>query len=82
MTLHELKKFPTNIVEYPQEISETLIKIITQFNDISEVEQAAIQNELEDAIYYLRTCAENSYNMDYFRVLYATLAKITENYAK
>lgn len=81
MTNHDLTKFPIDINEYPQEIAETLIKMLKKEDDISEVEEIAILNNLENAIYHIRTCAENSYNSDYFRILYTALAKITENHS-
>jgi hypothetical protein len=71
-------KYPIDIDEYPNEIAETLLSMIQKHDDIDDMEE--IEKELVDGIYYVRTCAENSYNSDYFRVLYSVLAKITENY--
>ena len=35
--------------------------------------------DVENALYYLKTAAENEYNHDYFRVFYNVLCEITEN---
>ena len=72
-TAAELKRKP----EYygssdPQSITEKLITLSNAPQEIAE--------ELENAIYYLRATAENSYNSDYHRIFYNILAEIAENY--
>ena len=37
-----------------------------------------IIGELIDAVYYLKACAQNEYNKDYFRILYNVLEDIAE----
>lgn len=37
-----------------------------------------LKEEVEKGLYYLKACAENSYNNDYFRVLIRTLNKIMD----
>ena len=36
------------------------------------------REETENALYYLRACAENEKNNDYFRTLYAIIAEAAE----
>lgn len=78
MNRTELNKYPIDVFEYPDEIAGVLVKMIQEHDEISDIE--LIEKELVDGIYHIRTCAENSYNYDYFRILYTVLAKITENY--
>lgn len=40
-----------------------------------------IREELENAVYYLQAAAQNSYNHDYFRVIYNTMLMIAERNA-
>ena len=72
--MNEYMRFPEDIQEYPQEIAETLISIIEEYAPLEDKDK--ITAELENGLYYLRACAENSYNSDYFRVFYSILAKI------
>ena len=72
--MNEYMRFPEDIQEYPQEIAETLISIIENMRPLEDKNK--ITAELENGLYHLRTCAENSYNCDYFRVFYSVLAKI------
>jgi hypothetical protein len=37
-----------------------------------------LEEEVEKGLFYLKTCAENSYNYDYFRVLIRVLNKIMD----
>ena len=37
-----------------------------------------LKEEVEKGLYYLKTCAENEYNNDYFRVLIRVLNKIMD----
>lgn len=37
-----------------------------------------LKEEVEKGLFYLKTCAENSYNYDYFRVLIRVLNKIMD----
>ena len=78
MTTTYTRQFPADISEYPQEIAETLIQLIEKHEEVDDKD--TLTEELENGIYYIRTCAENSYNFDYFRILYSTLAKIAEIY--
>ena len=88
MTQAELNLYPKDIIEYPDDIAEALLKIIEQFEDIgqdestAELERTEIKNQLIEGLYHIRTIAENEYNIDYFRVLYCTLAKLAEKYAE
>jgi len=77
MTNTDTKRFPTDIFEYPEEIADTFINLINE--DIEDKDN--YRTALIDGIYYVRTCAENSFNFDYFRVLYNTMAKIAEKYS-
>ena len=70
-TAEELKRKP----EYyrtsdPQTIAETLVRLAHAPQEVAE--------ELENAVYYLRATAENSYNSDYHRIFYNILSEIAE----
>lgn len=73
--MNEYMRFPEDIQEYPQEITETLISIIEEYMPLED--KGKIAAELENGLYYLRNCAEKAYNRDFFRVLYSVLAKIS-----
>lgn len=69
----ELRQKPNTCGIYPDEISEKLLSLagIDATGEVFE--------ELENAVYYLRTCAENGCNNDYFRIFYNVLCRISEN---
>ena len=65
-----------NINIYPEEIAETLNKIIERCDHnkaLSEKEH----EELEYAIFQLKAMAENEYNNDCWRTLYNVLSGLT-----
>lgn len=65
-----------NINIYPEEIAETLNKIIERCDHnkaLSEKEH----KELEDAIFQLKAMAENKYNNNWWRTLYNVLSILT-----
>lgn len=71
--MNELKKKPANYSEiYPEEIAKRLLQLagIDASKEIFE--------ELENGVYYVKNCAENGMNKDYFRVLYNVLAEVTQ----
>lgn len=49
-------------------------------SNILESEREQFDREaIEDAVYYIKACAENPYNFDYFRAFYNLLQTINEN---
>ena len=71
----------TSMVNYPVDIAAALIDLIGRaeevgYNGIQDPD--VIERYLIDGLYYLRACAENDYNSDYFRVLYSALSKLCE----
>lgn len=61
----------------PREIAESLYELAKDMDymDYEDTKEETIA-ELENAIYYLKTVAENEYNKDYFRLLYNVLQMI------
>lgn len=47
------------------------------YNDYEENKQQEL-NELEEALFWLKTTAENEHNKDYFRTLFNCLVTITK----
>ena len=69
----ELKKKPASYSDiYSDEIAQRLLQLagIDASGEVFE--------ELENGVYYVKNCAENSMNKDYFRVLYNVLAEVTQ----
>lgn len=69
------KKF--NIEKYPQEIADRLYELQKDFDWADyEEEKEEILDDLENAIYYLKSICENEYNNNYFRTFYKVLENI------
>lgn len=60
-----------------QEIAERIYELSSDmdFEDYKEEKRKEII-ELENAIYYIKTIAQNEYNNDFFRTFYNALQKI------
>lgn len=60
-----------------EEITERIIELSKDmdFADYEETEEEE-RKELENALYNIKTIAENEYNKDYWRTLYNALQKI------
>lgn len=69
--------FPKDIIDYPEDIAAAIKSLLADTD--AEIGEET-QKELVDGLYYLRACAENEHNSNYFRVLYAVLAKLSEFY--
>lgn len=64
---------------YPDEIADALIDASS--NDYEKENGITPDRaELIDAIDYIKSCAENEYNSDYFRTLYTALSNLTRYY--
>lgn len=68
--MEELKQYKENAYYSVEDIAEQLIELSNL--DMSE----ELKEELENALYYLKSAARNKYNNDYFRVLYNVLLVI------
>ena len=60
-------------IYYPDEIANTLCNMAFDCPDKDVVKQC------EDALYQLKTIAENPYNFDFYRTLYKVLQTVTRN---
>lgn len=69
----ELRKFQENNYHGVEDVAEKMI----QLSNLKP--SAELKNELAEALYYLKTVAQNKYNNDYFRVFYNVLLVITGN---
>lgn len=69
--LEELKRYPENCYYDISDITEQLIQLSNL--ELSE----ELKTELENALYWIRSAAQNEYNNDFFRVLYNVLLVIT-----
>lgn len=70
-----MEKF--EVEKYPDEIAENLYNAITDMDWMDyEEEKERVIKELTEALYYLKACAKNEYNADYFRTLYRILENI------
>ena len=70
-----MRKF--NFEKYPQEIAENLYNATTDMDWMDyEDEKELILNDLENALYYLKTICENEHNAEYFRTFYKILENI------
>lgn len=71
--MNELKKKPANYSEiYPEEIAKRLLQLAGIDANGETFE------ELDDGVHYVKICAENGMNPDFFRVLYNVLAEVTQ----
>lgn len=69
--MEELRKYIENNYYYPCDVADKLI-------ELSNLELSKeLRQELENAIYWLKSAAQNKYDKDYFRVLYNVLLVIT-----
>ena len=68
--MENLKQYKNHYGVDSQEISQTLVNLAGI--------PAEYTPELENAIYYIQAAAQNSYNADYFKILFNTLAIIAE----
>lgn len=60
-----------------QEIANKLYELSKDMDYIDyEEEKGQILNDLENAIYYIKSVAQNEYNADYFRTFYNILQRI------
>lgn len=71
--LEELKQYKENYYYSVEDIAEQLIEL----SNLDMPEE--LKTELENALYWIRSAAQNEYNNDYFRVLYNVLLVITGN---
>lgn len=71
--MEELKKYIENSFYYPCDIADKLIEL----SNLEYTEE--LKEELENALYWLKSAAHNKYNNDYFRVFYNVLLVITGN---
>lgn len=71
--MEELKQYIENSYYDIDDISEQLI----QLSNLESSEE--LKTELENALYWLKSAAQNKYDKDYFRVLYNVLLVITGN---
>lgn len=69
--MEELKRYPENCYYDISDITEQLIQLSNL--ELSE----ELKTELENALYWIRSAAQNEYNNDFFRVLYNVLLVIT-----
>lgn len=69
--IEELKNYNENSYYNIEDIVESLMALTT----LKQSEE--LKEELKNAVYYLKSVAENEYNADYFRVLYNVLLAIT-----
>lgn len=65
------------IEKHPQEIAEKLYNLAKDmdFSDYEE-EKEQIITKLENALYHLKTVAQNEHNHEYFRTFYRILERI------
>lgn len=63
----------------PKEIAEKIYELNSDMdlNDYKDIKEIEIQ-QLESAIYDIKTMAENKYNKDYWRTLYKALECLCE----
>ncbi len=69
--MEELKQYRENSYYDIEDITEQLI----QLSNLESSEE--LKTELKNALYWIRSAAQNEYNNDYFRVLYNVLLIIT-----
>lgn len=71
--MDELRKYCENSCYDTSEIADKLIELSNL--ELSE----ELKTELENAIYWLKSAAQNKYDKDYFRILYNMLLVIIGN---
>lgn len=71
--MEELKKYNNHYYYSSADLAETL-------QTLADAPEEA-REELDEAIYYIQTAAQNDHNRDYFRVLFNVLQTITEKTA-
>lgn len=71
--MNELKQYKENSYYHIEDIAEQLIEL----SNLGMSEE--LKEELENALSYLQSAAQNPYNKDYYRVLYNVLLVITGN---
>ena len=60
-----------------QEIAEKLYELSKDMDYMDyEEEKENVINDLENALYYIKTISQNEYNQDYFRTFYNILQRI------
>lgn len=60
-----------------QEIAENLYELSKDMDYMDyEEEKESVINELENALYHIKTIAQNEHNQEYFRTLYNILQRI------
>lgn len=60
-----------------QEIAENLYELSKDMDYMDyEEEKENIVNDLENALYYIKTIAQNEHNQEYFRTFYNILQRI------
>lgn len=65
------------VEKYPQEIAEQLYELSKDMDYIDyEFEKEEVIAELEKALYYLKTIAQNEHNQECFKILYRILERI------
>lgn len=64
------------VESYPCEIAEKLMELSKDMDFLDYEDNEKIKNELENALYYIKTIAENEYNKEYFRTLYRILENL------
>lgn len=69
--MEELRKYIENNYYYPCDVADKLIEL----SNLELTEES--KEELESAMYWLKSAAQNKYDPDYFRVLYNVLLVIT-----
>ncbi len=66
-----------NVEVYPHEIAEKLYELAKDMDYMDyEDDKKRVIGELEDALYVLKACAENTMNFDYFRTMYRILERL------
>jgi len=70
------EKYIYNLDEIAQNIYNKAIDM--DFQDYKEEKEKEIK-EIENALYYIQSCAQNEYNADYFRTFYNAILTIFEN---
>lgn len=56
---------------YPGEVAENIAQL-------AYIDKLTDRKALTDFMYYLKACADNKYNYDYFRVVWSALQTICE----
>lgn len=70
------EKYIYNLDEIAQNIYNKAIDM--DFQDYEEEKEKEVK-EIENALYYIKSCAQNEYNADYFRTFYNAILTMFEN---